>query len=204
MKHIAKGDEPSFWKAYVKKHPRENYLENMNKKEKQVVVQHLREYMLKEQFGICCYCCGSLEYENSHIEHIKPRDSYPKLSMAYSNMLVSCKESEHCGMKKGNKFDEEKFVSPLDMKCESNFSYEPDGTIIGETDSGVYTVELLNLNTYGLKAARRALFEECCDMARDDKRLIEEYYIKIQNGKLPRFVDMVAFFYNRGDFDYLD
>lgn len=202
MKQIIKGDIPSFWKTYVRKHPNEFYLEKGDIEEKKDVIKRLRKYMLEEQKGICCYCCASLEYENAHNEHIRPRDSYPDLSMDYNNMLASCRNRNTCGMKKGSQFEEKKFVSPLEHGCEDEFIFEPDGTIVGKTIRGIYTVNLLNLNTYALKAARQALYKQCCDMAQNGKECVKEYYIDARDGKLPRFVDMVEYFYNRGDFDY--
>lgn len=73
----------------------------------------LHEALLREQDFICCYCGMRINRETSHIEHLKPRTTYPELALEYSNLLASCQgESEepppepvHCGHKKGGVAD---------------------------------------------------------------------------------------------------
>lgn len=102
-------------------------------------------------------------------------------------------------MKKDNEYSEELFISPLDEDCESHFEYFPDGSIRGITEKGKYTIELLGLNEYSLKDARKCQYASCESMR--NKQLIYEYYIKPYDGKNEQFVDMIKYFYNKGFFD---
>lgn len=103
----------------------------------------------------------------SHIEHIMPRDSYPSLFQNYDNIIVSCNDKHSCGMAKGNNYSKELInpvlENPLDY-LEFNLA---NGEIIpkdseekSETNKRArYTINLLNLNYYKLKEARRNLID---------------------------------------------
>ena len=121
--------------------------------------------------------------------------------MNYNNLLASC-TSKTCGTAKGNTYDSGKFISPLQEDCEKHFRFLPNGRIEGQTPMGESTIECLNLNDYELVQARRAQYKTCCDMAAYvGKEYVFEEYIQEKNGCLPRFVDMITYFYDRGDFD---
>lgn len=201
MRRIIKDEEPEFWSKYIARHPRENY-DDLDKTDEGKCIRHeIRMHMLAQQQYICCYCCKIINADNSHNEHIKPRDKYPNISMEYTNLLVSCKGIT-CGEKKDRKFDERYFVSPLEEDCEEHFSYLQNGEIKGETEAGKYTIELLNLNEKSLKNSRHSLFKECLQMKECcGKEYIESEYINPKDNKLPRFCGMVRYFMNRGYFD---
>lgn len=202
MRRIIKDNVPDFWGAYLRRHRKSRYDDLDTTEEGKRLRKQIREHMLEHQKRICCYCCKSIDSSNSHNEHIKPKDLFPQNSMDYDNLLVSCTSKNTCGMAKGNHYDPMKFVSPLQEGCEEHFSFFPDGRIKGKTKKGAATVECLNLNTYDLRQARKKQYNECCDMARGmGKDYIFEAYMQEKDGNLPRFVDMITYFYNRGDFD---
>ena len=202
MRRIIKDNVPDFWSAYLRRHHNSRYDDLDTTEEGKQLRRQIREHMLEHQKMICCYCCKSIDSSNSHNEHIKPKDLFPQNSMDYDNLLVSCTSKNTCGMAKGNHYDLMNFVSPLQEGCEEHFSFFPDGQIKGETDEGAATVECLNLNTYDLRQARKQQYKECCNMARYmGKDYIFEAYMQEKDGSLPRFVDMITYFYNRGDFD---
>jgi 5-methylcytosine-specific restriction endonuclease McrA len=97
-----------------------------NKKDKKLVWDNeykekrkLKLYILEnEQNYLCCYCEAKVTLDDSHIEHIKPKDmDEESLTFDYANLAVSCdgicfndkNERLTCGHKKDNKFDETKF-----------------------------------------------------------------------------------------------
>ncbi|WP_225896261.1 retron system putative HNH endonuclease [Amazonocrinis nigriterrae] len=88
MKYINKNEEPSkftCWKA----------LENDDWKPSWNVFQApekpiVHDALLKEQGYICSYCGMRITRETSHIEHLKPRSSYPHLALEYTNLIASC------------------------------------------------------------------------------------------------------------------
>lgn len=124
--------------------------------------------MVIEQNEYCPYCEKRI-YDNSdgHIEHIKPRDYYPKEFQNYDNLLVSCNEKNSCGMYKKNKYDD-KFINPVIDNPLTYFNYNiASGEIIpksnddhsNEYKKAIYTIEVLNLNCYELTEARKALID---------------------------------------------
>lgn len=110
MKHINKNQPPQDfikWKNQANEDWQPSW-NNFQKPEKKSVHNSL----LKEQGFICCYCSRRIKRTDSHIEHLKPRNKYPKLVLDYDNFLASCQgESEtpptipvHCGHKKDQWF----------------------------------------------------------------------------------------------------
>jgi len=152
MKHIFKGDEPqSFqdWKGLANEDWQPSYdsLQNPQKKD-------LHRALLKEQGFVCCYCGREIELGNSHIEHFRPQHAFENLELDYQNLHASCirehdpENQIHCGHHKGEWFDENLAISPLDPECESRFSYTLDGSIF-QTDQADFQassmIEKLNL-----------------------------------------------------------
>lgn len=205
MKKINKRETPIFFEEYKRKNKSVHYDDLDKSDEGKLVRSRLKEHLISEQHGICCYCCKTIDKDKSHNEHIKPRSSYSRYSMDYNNIVVSCSPQGNvvtCGANKGNKYDESKFVSPLDEDCEEHFRFNTDGTIEGITEKGKYTVELLNLDCYRLKESRATLYKECCLLAKNcGKKQVYDCYIKENDGKYPRHIDMVEYFYNHGYFD---
>ena len=200
MKRIIKNEVPTFWSDYCRHHISIRY-DDADKE----IKHNLRQHMLGVQKNICAYCCAQInDLSKSHNEHIKPKDSFPKQSMEYDNLIVSCTtqgEDRTCGMHKANNYDEHLFVSPLSEDCESHFRFEQNGKVTGISEAGKYTIELLNLNAYRLVECRKALFEEmerCKDIG---KEYIQQYFIDEKDGKLPRFVDVAEYFMRIGYYD---
>lgn len=202
MKRIIKDQVPGFWSAYLHKHPKSRYDDLETTEAGKQLRNQVREHMLAHQKRIGCYCCKSIDGSHSHNEHIKPRALFPQNSMNYDNLLVSCSTPNTCGMAKGNHYDPQTFISPLQENCEEYFRFLPDGRIEGKTDKGMATVACLNLNSYDLRQARKRQYKECCDMARYmGKDYVFKEYMQEHDGSLSRFVDMITYFYDRGDFD---
>lgn len=203
MRNIKKGDVPDYWLKLLKKHPHLKYTEldpNYITEKSQLKTRMLQE----EQYYLCCYCCRSIDYKHSHIEHFRSRDSYPKLEMAYNNMLISCYSGNSCGMQKKNS-DFPQSISYEDW--ERRFAYTVGGFITAsdndpDTES---VIRILNLNNQELVKLRRAIYDECIKyaqwMGQDGKEYIRSNYIEATEGHLPRFSPMVEYFFNRGDFD---
>ncbi|MBQ7562535.1 MAG: hypothetical protein IJT16_00945 [Lachnospiraceae bacterium] len=166
MLFIQKLEEPTFLTSYIKKHPTANYESESFRPFYHV----LKSTLIKEQKGLCAYCCGPISMDNSHNEHIEPQHqkdgTYSRRSLDYDNIVASCNSASTCGSRKGNNYDEQRFVSPLQKGCEQRFSYDPDGYIRGDE----YTISLLNLNSYRLRQARKAVFKMIMNMRNDDIR----------------------------------
>ncbi len=181
MIHIQKKEEPEFLTEYKQKNPSATYDTDSFKAYHSL----LREKLVKEQKGLCAYCCSKITTETSHNEHIEPRHmkngAASKRSLDYGNLVASCNSGSTCGIHKSNEYDPAKFVSPIDEECERAFSYDPDGYMNGDE----YTISLLNLNSYELMRARNAVYKMLLKMKTDDIRLIycsdDEQYFPYSN-----------------------
>lgn len=119
----------------------------------------VKEQLIAEQLGMCCYCEVLISLDACHIEHLQPKSVYPQNMFAYENLLVSCNQKGSCGRKKG-KWYSSALVSPLDQDCEKRFTYTLDGRIIPsdkEDVSAFETIEKLGLNCSQLKDRRRSI-----------------------------------------------
>jgi len=165
MRYVEKKDAPQFfldstsglstWDEYTNKKP-------------------LREYILKEeQNHLCIYCESTIsaENDNSHVEHIKPKDAamYPELTFEYTNLVVSCNGNCHnlqeddnkycCGHIKDNEYNDTKFLNPVETRnIREYFEYDIDE---GEIKSSLldiskseYMIDTLRLNEGRLTVAR--------------------------------------------------
>ncbi len=187
MIYIHKGDEPEFLGEFKRKNPGKNY----DSKEFGTWIPVLRKRLCEEQKGLCAYCCGRIRVEDSHNEHIEPRNPKgynSKRSLDYKNIVASCQNKNTCGRKKGNDYDEKSFVSPLDDRCEESFVYFANGEIVGDE----YTIDLLGLNFYDLKAARQAVFKMLQSM---DKDTIAMSFMDNEKEYFP-YYDVIKWYYN--------
>ena len=148
MLRVNKKSEPEEFTKYKSKNKIINW-ESFTIEIKQV----LKQYLLEEQENSCCpYCEIEISLYNSQIEHIKPKDKFPKLLADHNNLVACCLESKRCGNSKANKWNE-LFINPVTENPEDYFDYDiKTGKIIpifkdGEKNKKAnYTIELLKLN----------------------------------------------------------
>jgi len=181
MRYIQKKEIPDFFEQDTKL-LQEKITTLATKKEKKEVwnndykdKQKLKEYILEhEQNYLCCYCEAKVTLNNSHIEHIKPKDiDEDNLTFDYSNLSVSCdgicfsgEERLTCGHKKGNKFDESKFLNPTKVIDIREYFIYTDNYYIGASHKdkikAIYTMELLHLNSFNnyLPEARKIALDK--------------------------------------------
>lgn len=171
MKHIVKGAVPACltqWMAQANEDWQPTY-ENLQNPQK----HDLHEALLAEQGRVCCYCGRRVSRESSHIEHFKPQQSFPELSLEYSNLFASCLRQVastdvlHCGHAKGENFNERLSISPKSEGCESRFLHTLDGRELPADradDSANYMIQVLNQNaaflTHRRAEALRGIFDE--------------------------------------------
>ena len=163
MKHITKKIEPirfTKWKEIYDVPGAEfSSLSGQPKKE-------LHQSLVQEQGQLCCYCERRIEEENSHIEHFCPQKGQNGCHdriLDYQNLHASCqkelekKEPRHCGMGKGDWFDENLLISPLDAGCEQRFKFTGDGKIFPAEHKDAAareTIKRLGLDIPKLRALR--------------------------------------------------
>ena len=180
MRYIQKKPIPNFFGQDTKV-LQEKITTLSTKKEKKEVwnndykeKQKLKEYILEhEQNYLCCYCEAKVTLDNSHIEHIKPKDiDEDTLTFDYANLSVSCdglcfsNERLTCGHKKSNKFDESKFLNPTKITDIREYFIYTDNYYIGashkDEEKAIYTMELLELNSFNnyLPEARKIALDD--------------------------------------------
>lgn len=186
MKHIVKDQNtPDFdkWKASANDDWQPTY-EDLSG----TIKEEVKNSLIKEQGYICCYCERRLTDDGSHIEHFNPQSNNAVNPLDYANMLCSCQnqleqgEPRHCGHLKGDWFDNQLLVSPLDPDCEGHFTYTADGKIQPaekSDDSARMTIEKLGLNVNKLNALRKKAIEPFLD-----ENLSEQEFFQFVSGYL--------------------
>ena len=209
MKTIYKNDEPQEilqWKSKFKnKNGRVPRYSDLNEVENLPHKIFLKNSLISEQGHICCYCCKPIDTKNSHIEHIRPkeRNEYRAISLEYENLLASCQgyhdREENCGHSKDNAFNEELFVSPLEENCESLFEFSDRGKIkaVDGNERAGYTIELLNLDTEQLNAARTEAMwvSGAMDELTEDEcqKLLDKFEDVDERGRYAGFSDAIVY-----------
>ena len=201
MKKITKDISPAWfenWKDNVRTtngrepHYKADFATSDNRR------RRLREALIKEQGGICCYCMKRIDVNSSHIEHFFPKEQFLDIDLLYDNLLASCngegttnEYEEYCGHKKDNWWRED-MISPTDIEVESVFKYFSNGKIStanGRTTSNIAQemINNLGLDSYHLERNRREAIEvsEVFDeeeYSDDQIRDFIDYYSNKNNG----------------------
>lgn len=96
MKYIKKNPEPSNfteWKNKQKSSEVNLTYSSLQNPEKSDV----KKSLLKEQGYICCYCCGRIELNNSHIEHFNPQSEKELTKEEAKKLVESYKKIDNDG-----------------------------------------------------------------------------------------------------------
>lgn len=202
MKHIDKDIEPEIFASWKRrklpKGEKQSY-KNMPQNVKNDLLFHL----IQEQGGICCYCENEL-FSDCHIEHFRPKSTYPKLQIEYSNLLCSClkdlppRYNSHCGPLKDNWYNE-LLISPLDDDCEDRFIFTANGYIEpknADDISAITTIDKLGLNVDKLIALRREVYDSCFfeGISVEDAKFFAEDYLNSSETGFNKFHTTVKYF----------
>ena len=115
----------------------------------------VKERLLHDQGGLCCYTGVPIDLENSHIEHFKPQSlCTDHEDVDYANLLAAhpsasanrCQFGAHA---KDDWYDEQLLISPLHRRCETRFRFDQSGGIAsrdGKDAAALETLEHLCLN----------------------------------------------------------
>lgn len=170
MRAIEKGKEPARLLRH-RERSHSNY-DNCGSDEK----QELREALVQEQRGLCCYCMARIvaERDSMKIEHWQCQENYPARQLDYNNLLGAClggegqpSENQHCDTRKGSQ--ELKF-NPADPAhlIERRVRFKLDGTIeSNDDDFNTQLNDVLGLNIKMLKNRRKAVVEGLTSWLRD-------------------------------------
>jgi uncharacterized protein (TIGR02646 family) len=160
VRAIAKAREPASFTTHRQANP-EDYQGYGDK-------NTLRNALVTEQRGICCYCMGRIRNENGRmkIEHWRCQERYPADRLRYGNLLGACLGSEgqplrlqHCDSSKGNR---DLLWNPADAghQIETRIWYEGDGRIRSNDQTFDYQLSaVLNLNLAVLMRNRKEVLD---------------------------------------------
>lgn len=164
----------------------------------------------KNNILFCCYCGSRITIANSHIEHLKPRTTYPELALEYTNLLASCQkdtvpnEPLHCGKKKDKWYDDNLMVSPLNINCADFFRYTEDGQILSITSdlnkkyAADTTIDKLGLNIDKLQKMRigaiEAILEGLEDLTENERQILFQSFCQPnENGENEEFCAAITY-----------
>ena len=169
MRAITKGPEPgSLTRHRMAPH---TYYDNYPHKDA------LRNALVSEQRGLCCYCMGRIRSDSMKVEHWRCQSRFSGEQLDYGNLLGACRGGEgqhrsrqHCDTRKG---DSDLRWNPADQshQIEALIYYEADGAI--RSSDAVFDGQLedvLNLNLALLKTSRRRIRERILDWWQMEKR----------------------------------
>lgn len=180
MRAIDKRDEPPFLQKY-----RKGASDDLDSEDKGI----LREALVSEQRGLCCYCMGRIAAEPAKvkIEHWRSRARFPAKQYVYRNLLAACTGGEgtprrlqHCDT---HKRDGNLKWNPADpyRRIEDWIRYEFDGSIRSSDDEFNQQLEsVLNLNIARLKNCRKAKLDGILDWWRQDENATQKQAVRSQ------------------------
>lgn len=174
MQYIKKGNtQPADWEVWFTKATGERSYDYDKDRGAMRDLLKAREFLIKEQNGLCAYCQKKIDLHTSSIEHVFPKTSSKVLSTNYHNLVASCTQPPgidareiHCDPKK-----EHHMIVPIMLSIDSEckeiggifqvnkyFRASADGSIStksGKTDGiDQVFIEVLNLNSEALKRKR--------------------------------------------------
>jgi uncharacterized protein (TIGR02646 family) len=148
----------------------------------------LREALVKEQRGICCYCMRGIADDDGavKIEHWQSQAHYPEKQLTYKNMLAACSgggkgqpvSRQHCDTRKRERALK---FNPANIKhqVEKRVRYTRDGSISSpDAEFNAQLNDVLGLNLAALRNARKSILDGLLDWCEHAK-------VK-HNGSIPR------------------
>ncbi|WP_428278688.1 TIGR02646 family protein [Candidatus Palauibacter sp.] len=174
---IAKGREPPSLTAH--RQTSHSSYENYQEKDE------LRNALVTEQRGLCCYCMGRIKPDRTamKIEHWQCRARHPGRELAYRNLLAACPgrlgdgvgqpaRLQHCDTRKG---DSDLKWNPAEPahRVETRIRYGSDGSIrSNDVSFNEQLNDVLNLNLPVLKRNREGVLEAVLQWWKHEKAQI--------------------------------
>jgi uncharacterized protein (TIGR02646 family) len=156
MKHIVKNPEPPTFTDWKVNWPNmtpgwDEFDQGTKQTDGTSIKDKVKEALIKEQSGLCCFCESRVGMKTGHIAHLLDQHNHPELELDYDNLLFSCPENSHnvpqtCGHAQGNNILP---ITPLDADCEWRFIYTGTGAIAARDENdadAIKTIEMLKLD----------------------------------------------------------
>lgn len=163
-----------------------------NKSKYNYTTPEVKHYLL-DSSGQRCAICSRMIYDSTikpgigeknifTVEHVRPKDKYPKLIFNWDNMIPCCAECN--GARANKEYVEDLYIDPCSDECGEIFFFSFDGSVsavdITNDSKAKYMIELYNLNGNSrkriIKSQRRWYFrllvsEEYQEMVKINKAL---------------------------------
>ncbi|MFC8521532.1 MULTISPECIES: HNH endonuclease [Micrococcaceae] len=125
----------------------------------------IRDALERETDSRCAYCDSHMsQVTYAHIEHYKPRSTYPELVVDWDNLTVAC---PRCNSSKSDTFSEDlPFITPFSDIPDDHFVFFGDLVLSPASQRGEYTIQVLGLNHEDLVAARRRRLQSIIQLAK--------------------------------------
>ncbi|MBP3043665.1 HNH endonuclease [Arthrobacter jiangjiafuii] len=156
MRSLQKSQEPEVL-ARNRTSWTESYVEAARSKRTPIAYWRRRpipEVLLAETDRRCAYCDSHvIHVAQPHIEHYRPRKSYPELVVAWDNLTVAC---PRCNALKLDNFSEKlPLVNPFIDDPMDHFIFYGDMVFAPESLRGEYTIQILGLNREDIVSMRK-------------------------------------------------
>ncbi|MET4693596.1 retron system putative HNH endonuclease [Endozoicomonas lisbonensis] len=151
MRKIVKGQEPKIFTSWKRTNKGKNYRDLSHD-----VRAAINEANIKEQKGICAYCCDQIDASNSMNEHVEARKLNPARQLDFNNMVASCTRPGQCDNAHGS---QSLPLTPLMDECETEIRFYLSGRVKGLTERAEQSIKVLALDNRALKEKRRFQLE---------------------------------------------
>ena len=151
MRKIVKGREPKQLSDWKQRNPDKNYRDLPTE-----IRQAINRANIREQKGLCAYCCDAITPASSMNEHVEARQSKPDRQLDFTNMVASCTTPGQCDNAHGSQLLP---LSPLMDECETELRYFLSGKIKGTTERAGTSIRVLALDNRALQEKRRFALE---------------------------------------------
>lgn len=149
MRKVSKSEEPLELTQWKKKNPKLHRYQDLDGTARQAI----NKQNIKDQFGLCAYCCKRIDESNSMNEHLVPRDKDHNKELEFSNIVASCTTKKQCDNAHKS---QDLPLTPLMDECETELQFLISGDVQGKTDRAKVTINVLQLqDNKGLKESRK-------------------------------------------------
>ena len=161
MRLIAKGEASKELSKILSKwenaNPGGRYKDLDKSKEGKSIRQTIRQAAIKEQFGLCAYCCTQIDETNSNNEHLASQRAAPNRTLDFANIVASCATPKRCNQARGSR---DLPLTPLMPECETELNFRLSGKVKGETERAAKTIDILGLDTKAIREERKQLVDQ--------------------------------------------
>lgn len=192
MHQLERPEAPTCLSKY--RHSRHQW-KDLTAEDKNEIWQQLEKMQLKR----CAYCeCKMIlhpERQDVHIEHFRPKSTYPQGTFEWKNLFGSCIHQDSCGRHKDHcgPYDTNDLIKPDEEDPEAYFLFVSDGTIVprqglSEKDKkrAEVTLQVFNLDAkHGrLQSMRRSAVSPYLDTAETLLEIAQAYGEDAYNSSL--------------------